>query len=88
MPKIDNYDADALAEAWRVSGLTGDEYVNAAHDYICHWDGEAHPCTSHMVTECKPDRTRRNMLDLANDTRADGDALSDMIDTWYQSAAN
>lgn len=85
---IDYYKQDALAEAWRTSGLAEDEYVAAAHAFVCHFDWDAPLSCTGRDGACPMDRGRRDMLDLANDVRADGGDLDDLTEAWSRRAPN
>lgn len=84
----DYQEQDALAEAWRASGLAEDEYVAAAHAFVCHHDDPDPSACQGKSAACPMNRGRRDMLDLANDVRADGGDLDDLTEAWSRRAPN
>lgn len=56
---------DRLTEAWATATrFTGDEYVVASHDFVCHNDGS--DCTAFEKSDrCKPDNENLRMLSAA-----------------------
>lgn len=70
-----------LAEAWRISGLTGEEYAREAHDFVCH-AGER--CDRTLVSECSRSLNfeRSNMLGVAVEVRRTGGTIVTFVETW------
>lgn len=86
--KLDKYAADLLAEAWRVAGLTGDEYIISAHKFVCHYGVDDVDCDGAPVTPCTPYKSHRDMLDTAIDVREGGGDLDDLTREWVLRAPN